>query len=107
MTEIPNDIKKLSFEDAMSELEEIVDNLESGNIDLSIDVANTITDDDNHTTTQVVALTINASLQAIDFAMDLIFFDFLKYLLFLSSYSCHKLILRHELDKLKYLLVKF
>ena len=34
MTEIPNDIKKLSFEDAMSELEEIVDNLESGNIDL-------------------------------------------------------------------------
>ena len=34
MTEIPSDIKKLSFEDAMSELEEIVDNLESGNIDL-------------------------------------------------------------------------
>ena len=34
MTEIPTDIKKLSFEDAMSELEEIVDNLESGNIDL-------------------------------------------------------------------------
>ena len=34
MTEIPNDIKKLSFEDAMAELEEIVDNLESGNIDL-------------------------------------------------------------------------
>ena len=34
MTEIPNDIKKLSFEDAMEELEEIVDNLESGNIDL-------------------------------------------------------------------------
>ena len=34
MTEIPKDIKKLSFEDAMSELEEIVDNLESGNIDL-------------------------------------------------------------------------
>ena len=34
MTEIPNDIKRLSFEDAMSELEEIVDNLESGNIDL-------------------------------------------------------------------------
>ena len=34
MTEIPNDIKKLSFEDAMKELEKIVDNLESGNIDL-------------------------------------------------------------------------
>ena len=34
MTEIPNDIKKLSFEAAMAELEEIVDNLESGNIDL-------------------------------------------------------------------------
>ena len=34
MTEIPADIKKLKFEQAMQELEEIVDNLESGNIDL-------------------------------------------------------------------------
>ena len=34
MTEIPADIKKLKFEKAMQELEEIVDNLESGNIDL-------------------------------------------------------------------------
>ena len=34
MTEIPGDIKKLTFEKAMQELEEIVDNLESGNIDL-------------------------------------------------------------------------
>ena len=34
MTEIPADIKKLTFEKAMQELEEIVDNLESGNIDL-------------------------------------------------------------------------
>ena len=34
MTEIPADIKKLNFEQAMQELEEIVDNLESGNIDL-------------------------------------------------------------------------
>ena len=34
MTEIPADIKKLTFEQAMEELEAIVDNLESGNIDL-------------------------------------------------------------------------
>ncbi len=34
MTEIPSDIQKLTFEQAMQELEEIVDNLESGNIDL-------------------------------------------------------------------------
>ena len=30
MTEIPDDIKKLSFEKALDQLEEIVDNLESG-----------------------------------------------------------------------------
>ena len=34
MSEIPSDIQKLTFEQAMQELEEIVDNLESGNIDL-------------------------------------------------------------------------
>ena len=34
MTKIPDDIKKLSFEKALSELEEIVDNLESGSVDL-------------------------------------------------------------------------
>jgi exodeoxyribonuclease VII small subunit len=34
MSKIPEDISKLSFEKALSELEEIVDNLESGNIDL-------------------------------------------------------------------------
>ena len=34
MTEIQSDIQKLTFEQAMQELEEIVDNLESGNIDL-------------------------------------------------------------------------
>ena len=34
MTKIPDDIKKLSFEKAMEELSEIVENLESGNIDL-------------------------------------------------------------------------
>ena len=34
MTEITSDIKKLKFEQAIQELEEIVDNLESGNIDL-------------------------------------------------------------------------
>ena len=34
MTQIPDDIKKLSFEKALGELEEIVDNLESGSVDL-------------------------------------------------------------------------
>ena len=34
MTKIPDDIIKLSFENAMEELSEIVENLESGNIDL-------------------------------------------------------------------------
>ena len=34
MTKIPDDIKKLSFEEAMEELSEIVENLEGGNIDL-------------------------------------------------------------------------
>ena len=34
MTKIPDDIKKLSFEKALEQLEEIVDNLESGNVDL-------------------------------------------------------------------------
>ena len=34
MTKIPDDIKKLSFEKAMEELSEIVENLERGNIDL-------------------------------------------------------------------------
>ena len=34
MTKIPDDIKKLSFEKALVELEEIVDNLESGSVDL-------------------------------------------------------------------------
>lgn len=34
MSDIPSDIKKLSFEKALAELEEIVDNLESGSIDL-------------------------------------------------------------------------
>ena len=34
MTKIPDDINKLSFEKAMEELSEIVENLESGNIDL-------------------------------------------------------------------------
>ena len=34
MTKIPDDIKKLSFEKAMEELSEIVENLESGKIDL-------------------------------------------------------------------------
>ena len=34
MTKIPDDIKKLSFEKALGELEEIVDNLESGSVDL-------------------------------------------------------------------------
>ena len=34
MTDIPNDITKLSFEQALAELEEIVENLENGSIDL-------------------------------------------------------------------------
>ena len=34
MTKISDDIRKLSFEKAMEELSEIVENLESGNIDL-------------------------------------------------------------------------
>jgi len=34
MVDIPHDITKLSFEEALAELEEIVDNLESGSIDL-------------------------------------------------------------------------
>jgi|TARA_B110000459_G_scaffold177510_1_gene202138 exodeoxyribonuclease VII small subunit len=34
MSDIPSDITKLSFEKALVELEEIVDNLESGSIDL-------------------------------------------------------------------------
>ena len=34
MTKIPDDIKKFSFEKAMEELSEIVENLECGNIDL-------------------------------------------------------------------------
>lgn len=34
MSDIPNDITKLSFEKALTELEEIVENLENGSIDL-------------------------------------------------------------------------
>ena len=34
MSKIPEEINKLSFEKAMEELSEIVENLESGNIDL-------------------------------------------------------------------------
>ena len=34
MSKIPEEINKLSFEKAMKELTEIVENLESGNIDL-------------------------------------------------------------------------
>ncbi len=34
MTNIPEDINKLSFENALAELEEIVDSLESGSVDL-------------------------------------------------------------------------
>ena len=34
MNKIPEDIKQLSFERALAELEEIVDNLESGSVDL-------------------------------------------------------------------------
>ena len=40
MTQIPEDIKKLSFEKAMEELSDIVDNLESGNIDLEKSIEN-------------------------------------------------------------------
>ena len=34
MNKIPEDISKLSFEKALAELEEIVDSLESGSVDL-------------------------------------------------------------------------
>ncbi len=34
MKNIPEDINKLSFENALAELEEIVDSLESGSVDL-------------------------------------------------------------------------
>lgn len=34
MSDTPNDITKLSFEKALAELEEIVENLENGSIDL-------------------------------------------------------------------------
>ena len=34
MSDIPNDITKLSFEKALAELEEIVENLENGSINL-------------------------------------------------------------------------
>ena len=34
MKNIPDDINKLSFENALAELEEIVDSLESGSVDL-------------------------------------------------------------------------
>ena len=34
MSDIPSDIIKLSFEKALAELEEIVDNLENGSINL-------------------------------------------------------------------------
>ena len=34
MNKIPEDVNKLSFENALAELEEIVDNLESGSVDL-------------------------------------------------------------------------
>ena len=34
MSDIPNDITKLSFEKSLAELEEIVENLENGSIDL-------------------------------------------------------------------------
>ena len=40
MTKIPDDIKKLSFEKALEQLEEIVDNLESGNVDLEKSIEN-------------------------------------------------------------------
>ena len=37
---LPDDIKKLSFEKALEQLEEIVDNLESGNVDLEKSIEN-------------------------------------------------------------------
>ena len=40
MTKIPDDISKLSFEKALAELEEIVDNLESGSVDLEKSIEN-------------------------------------------------------------------
>ena len=40
MTKIPEDIRKLSFEKALAELEEIVDNLESGSVDLEKSIEN-------------------------------------------------------------------
>ena len=40
MTKIPEDISKLSFEKALAELEEIVDNLESGSVDLEKSIEN-------------------------------------------------------------------
>ena len=40
MTKIPEDISKLSFERALAELEEIVDNLESGSVDLEKSIEN-------------------------------------------------------------------
>ena len=39
MSDIPSDIIKLSFEKALAELEEIVDNLENGSIDLEKSIA--------------------------------------------------------------------
>ena len=40
MTKISEDISKLSFEKALAELEEIVDNLESGSVDLEKSIEN-------------------------------------------------------------------
>ena len=40
MTKIPEDISKLSFEKALADLEEIVDNLESGSVDLEKSIEN-------------------------------------------------------------------
>ena len=40
MSKIPEEINKLSFEKAMEELADIVDNLESGNIDLEKSIDN-------------------------------------------------------------------
>ena len=40
MNKIPEDIKQLSFERALAELEEIVDNLESGSVDLEKSIEN-------------------------------------------------------------------
>jgi len=39
MNKIPEDISKLSFEKALAELEEIVDSLESGSVDLEKSIA--------------------------------------------------------------------